>query len=445
VFNPGERVEGFTSPLSVLLDAVGLLLRIEPWIVSQTMSILGAVVASIAVAFAWMRMHPTFRWPIPGLLVALSPAIAYHAAAGLGTTLAAGLLGLWVLGYVADLDEPRSSWAAGLALGLACFVRAELVLFAIPYVVAEWRRTRAPQSALSLVPLAGWTAFRLIYYHALLPVTYHVKKLPFLVDLQYGLQYLSHATMLTGIGVALALPVILLVQRDTGSPVARCIALGTLAYTLFVVYVGGDYMSFARFFVPVIPVAALIGSEAVTRLLAAGTVRIGLTLTSLVFLIWPRQETEDVFKYQEQLEQRWIRIGKALNRAVTTPQSIALGAVGAIGYFSGLKVIDQLGMTNDAVWRTKPDLSVGMKGHQRYDGEWARAQRPDIVLIGNGLFVDQSESTPTFPPDRAMLATSGFRDSYQPMAIDIPESYPLIFFLRRGSMEPIGAWAVTER
>jgi len=394
---------------------------------------------------AWFALRPSSRIPVPALLVAASPAIAYHASAGLGTTLVAGLLAVWAWRWIEDSGQQRSRVLPALALGLACLARAEAVLFAIPYAIHELRRKDRLAPAVALLPIAAWTVFRLAYYGALLPVTYHVKKLPFLVDLGFGLRYLARSTGTTGIGIAVLIGAAVLLRPGRRPPALVPIALGLLASTLFVVYVGGDYMNLARFFVPVLPLAILLAAD-----VAAGwlpSVVLGTTVVSacLAFLQWPRQERADVFKYQEQLEQRWIRVGQALRRAVKPDRTVAVGAVGAIGYFSGLRIVDRLGMTNDAILRAAPDLSVEMKGHHRFDSAWVLSKRPDIVLIGSGLFAEGTDSLVAFPPDRQMLAEPGFRSSYRPMAIEVAESYPLIFFLREGSDVPLGARAVQQR
>ena len=54
--------------------------------------------------------------------------------------------------------------------------------------------------------LSGLAAgIRLAYYDRLLPITYHVKKLPLKVDLGYGAEYLLQATLETGALVLAAL------------------------------------------------------------------------------------------------------------------------------------------------------------------------------------------------------------------------------------------------
>ena len=443
VYNLGERVEGFSSPLHLLLCASAIRLGIPPWSASQWTSILASGVAAAAVAAAWFHSRPTARWPIPGVLVAASPAIAYHSAAGLGTTIAAALLAVWGCLLTDEERHPRRSVLAALVLGLACLARAELLLFAVPYALR--RKTGRRATLLVFVPLAGWTLFRLAYYGSLLPVTYHVKKLPFLVDLGYGWRYLVRATEMTGIGLVVVLAAAFLLPTRKSSPALRACALGVAVYTLFVVYVGGDYMSFARFFVPILPLGYWLGSEAVSALVANSRIRVALAALVPLGFQWPQAERRDVFRYHEQNEERWIQVGKGLPDSTSPDQSIATSAIGAVGYFSERRIVDMLGMTNDSVWRTAPNLSVEMKGHHRCDAPWVLAQKPDVVLIGAGLMLESGSSIPAFTYERGILDSDEFRSTYHSRVMEIPGSYALIFFQRRDSPVLKGSHPIERR
>ena len=90
VFNAGERVEGFTAPLYVLVLALGMAVGIAPRIFSLALCHLSA--AGAAWCVARLEQSDGRRAPVAAWLVAASPAIAYHANVGMGTTLLALLL-----------------------------------------------------------------------------------------------------------------------------------------------------------------------------------------------------------------------------------------------------------------------------------------------------------------------------------------------------------------
>ena len=66
--------------------------------------------------------------------------------------------------------------------------------------------------------------------------------------------------------------------------------------------------------------------------------------------------------------------------------SVATVPVGAIGYFSGLDVIDLVGLTSREVakgGRSIPPqlLFVGWIGHERENTRWVLAERPSLIVM----------------------------------------------------------------
>jgi hypothetical protein len=454
VFNLGERVEGFTTPLWTLLCALGIELGIDPAVLSQALGVLAVAVAAFAVAETWRAWWPQSRWPVPALLVALCPSLAYHAAVGLGTTLLAALLALWLWRYGCALRAGRPAASAAAFVGIACLARAEAVLFAVPFLAFELGRLRSRESAtaersraligeiaLALAPLAAWTVFRAIYFRHGLPITYYAKRLPLSDDLGYGLAYLRDATLGAGVGACAC--VVLLGLWKGGASLDRAwkaAAIGFLLHTAYVVLVGGDYMPFHRFFVPALPIGLLLATHALygwirVRPRACTATAIG----AIALMQWTQMRRSELAELYAQLDARWIEIGKTLRNTAAASTSIALEPVGAIGYFSRLPIVDMLGMTNDALWKVDPDVTIPDKGHHRHDVDWVLSQKPDVILVGRGLLMAGTNTVPLFVADRGFFTRDEFRSDYSPFVMDIEQSYPLVFYLRRGSPPPRGA------
>ena len=221
VFNPGERVEGFTIPLWALILAAAHRAGVSPEAWSFGLSIVGTCAAVAAIGSLWRRLRPGARWPLPALLLALSPAMAFHAAFGLGTTLLAALLALWLWTYERDLAHERPAWRAALWLGLASLVRHEALLLAFPFLLAEQRRRVLGTALAALLPALAWAVFRWAYYGELLPTTWGVKKLPFFDDLAFGTLYLWESTLDCGIGLCLAVVLLHVSRRPQGATARR--------------------------------------------------------------------------------------------------------------------------------------------------------------------------------------------------------------------------------
>lgn len=444
VFNPGERVEGITAPLHVLLCALGIALRLDPAAFTQGVGIAASALAAYALARAEQREDRP-RFPLAALLVAASPAVAYHAVAGLGTPLLALFLALFALGHLRDVREGRTRGSTVLVLGLAVFARPEAVLFALPWWFAERRRGGALRASLALAPLVAWSAFRLAYYGKLVPTTYLVKKLPFLVDLGYGARYLALGTAETAVGICVVIAIAAVARGAFARGSAeRTLACGLALHAAYVVYVGGDYLALARFFVPVLPVAYLLAVAALASAPLAPRLRLALGAAAVLILQWPQARRPELARAYEQLERRWIAVGRTLAAIADPGQAVAAEAVGALGWHSRLRIVDMLGLTNDHLWRVEPDLSVADKGHHRYDHAWMLDQRPEIVLLSGGL-LDESGALPAFARTRGLLEDARFAAEYRAWAANVGGSYPLVFFLRRDARAPRGAQPIDLR
>jgi len=449
VFNPGQLVEGFSAPLWVLLIAGGLGMGLPAQATGFALALAGAVLAVVATGLAWRRLHPGTQWYPPALLLAASPALGWHAVAGLGTALMAGLIALWLWLWLEAHERDEPAWGAALALGLAGLMRTEAVLFALPFLVLEARKRRLPAAALALLPALLWLAFRLVYYERWLPVTYHVKRLPLLEELRFGVVYLGVCTLTTGIGlmVFLALPLLLHPRPRSESPL-RAATAGLFLFVAYVVWVGGDFLELARFFLPALPVALVLACSGFRRLTGARPAALATALVvALALTQWPQFFDRPALRMRHaEFEQRWKRVALELKSRVAPETSLATSPIGALGWYSELPIVDMLGLTNDAIWRAEPNLDIVEKGHHRYDAEWVLSQSPDLVVLANAwLDVDESGTAPTTPTmvisawERTLFEHRDFQSNYAPWAVDVGESYPLILYVRRDVPPPRGA------
>jgi arabinofuranosyltransferase len=270
VFNAGERVEAFTSPLwlaLLLCVDLALPLRLE-WIAVASGLALTAVGFVFAAAGATRLWHhvggdgPTV--PVGLLVFAALPPVWDFATSGLDGALGVAWLGTswWALCRRiysgAPRHEPSATTPAGtcVLIGLGPLVRPDLVIMTVAFlavlVVSEtsWRaRGRVVAWALAL-PLA-YEAFRMAYYAAIVPNTALAKEAG-ASDWARGWRYLLDTVQPYHLWIPLVLLVLLGLipllrsARARGSrlqviAIAAPVAAG-LAHTAYVVRVGGDFM-----------------------------------------------------------------------------------------------------------------------------------------------------------------------------------------------------------
>lgn len=442
VFNLGERIEGFSAPGWLFLIAGALAAGIDPERFSIALSILASGVAAWAVGELWRRRHPQSLGAGPAWLVAATPALGWHAIIGLGTVVLAALLACFALLWERAVARERSALGAALVLGLAAFVRNEALLFALPFVVHEQRRGRLASAAIALAPLAAWQVFRVAYFGRWTPVTYSVKKLAFADDLRLGLEYLAKANSECGIGV-LAVLAAVAASSARGFSIVRAAAVGFGAHVAYVVYVGGDFLPFARFFVPALPIGAWLAFEGARTLLGEKRA-LGAALFAAALGLLQLQQTRraEFAADHADSEPRWKLMGESVARAVPADTKVALAPIGAFGWVSRLYIVDMLGLTNDWVLRAPPDPGITIKGHQRYDAEGVLAQAPQMIIIGNGWLHRGPNGQPELKAshwERTLVEHPHFIERYAPMKLEIAGSYPLLFFWRAGATAPTGA------
>lgn len=449
VFNPGQLVEGFSSPLWTVLLAVAAKLGLD---LPGTAQVIG-LASSFAVAHGLARVGELLNLRLgalaPAGLAAASPAIAFHAGNGLSSVFLAALLVTWLRLLLSAERRDRSSVPAALVLGLACLTRQEVLVFALPFVLRALARRQWLAGLLPYAIAALWFAFRYATYGELLPATHAAKRLPFLVDLGYGLAYLGRGTLESGVGLMVVLATVVAVTRTDGW---RVVAGGFLLHCAVVVHVGGDFVPLGRFFVPVLPVGFALGvlgtGELVGRIRAAaageGEARssigaIGAVVLTIVALQWTQWMRPDLFGERSFFVDRWERLGRYFGEHCEAGTKVALSPVGAFGYYSELPIVDVLGITSGEMADVEPDLDVVLKGHHRYNGPRVLAYEPDIVLLGNCVRMPGSGRLFINPWERDLFLSEAFQRDYVHMLAPIPGDEDLDLWVRRGSPALPGA------
>lgn len=279
VFNIGERVEGFSSPLHVLLVSVMYVLPGGHDLLKvKLLSLLFAVLTLVAAR----RLVSSMQFPAWGrtvylVLVGGSWSLAVASGNGLETTLTCWLTTLLVAGLVRGDAVRRPIFMAWCAAGIAA-VRPEGILVAFvlaltsiavePRGSALWRRFAWFGGAIA-AELAILVA-RLAYYGQLLPNTYYAKRGDVSTNFHYGISYLQ--LLLPGVPTASK---DLVLAFAVGGAMSLLLARNrrpwyvigaVVAQILFILESGGDWMFGNRFFAPAVPMAAVLVVKGVVEL-----------------------------------------------------------------------------------------------------------------------------------------------------------------------------------
>jgi hypothetical protein len=193
VWNPGEFVEGFSSPLWALFLAGLRFLRLDYWVIVPVVGVLSFA------AFWWMAVlvNRKLAEDAGGRVASLNiPLIFVTLNYGVLSSFTSGLETPFVL-VMAAVYACLLLWPGSLALqvlvGLSPMVRHELLipfLLALLYVTVRTKRPPIAAIAGCLATLGPYLVFRVWYYADLLPNTFYLKDE---IWVGQGLKYLYDA------------------------------------------------------------------------------------------------------------------------------------------------------------------------------------------------------------------------------------------------------------
>lgn len=293
-WNTLERVQAYTHPLWMFLlsgvyfltDKTGLTSDIYYPAILLCMTLSLAAVLVYALWIARSVPHA-----IVGLMVlAFSRAFIDYSTSGLENPLTFLLLALFLGTYLQDTPlTPRRLLGLSLLAGLGTLNRMDTLLLFAPALLQAWWtaglapvapaaetgtppiRPRSPLAgrirllgivAAGFLPFVAWEAFSLVYYGFLFPNTAYAKlntDIPAGELARQGVAYLLDSLRRDPVTLpAIAVGLLLAFRSRHGRPIAA--AIGILLYLLYILKIGGDFMS-GRFFAAPLLVAVILAGR----------------------------------------------------------------------------------------------------------------------------------------------------------------------------------------
>ncbi|MBM3130514.1 MAG: hypothetical protein FJ009_18035 [Chloroflexi bacterium] len=444
VFNPGERVEGFTNflwtTLTIPLEGAGVDVGRASMLIG---ALFGLATIWLVLRFARIVGAPRGIGWLAAFLLAADGSFVLWSVSGMETPLFAFLLFAGALLYVQEQtsdkgqvtsDDERFTFhvshhlspvsrhlpLSGIFFALAAMTRPEgLFVFAITVahqaawrVIAERRlftwRDVARVFAFAIIFAPYWLA-RWYYYKSFLPNTFHAKVAASgpAAQIERGWNHLTQFVNVHLSWIVLLPPIVAVWSAVSGQPSAiggqRSSVVGhrsfwttyfialIIPYAAYIVYVGGDW-SVGRFFAPLMPFFYLLvaqGLADIWRIIPSRATRAewipAAFLVGAMFLA-------SSFNGEYGIYIRSFDAGRASNARVTmgrwlkanAPRGtlIAVDAAGQVPYFSELPAVDMFGINDLHIGRLQvATLGQGTPGHEKFDLIYVILRQPEYVVI----------------------------------------------------------------
>ncbi|MGZ6066494.1 MAG: hypothetical protein ACXWVM_29115 [Polyangiales bacterium] len=437
VFNPGERVEGYTNPLwTVLLAGIHLL----PLHDAHTSLVAKLVALCVVVWVVWLscelllEIEPAARplLPVVTLAVAYAYDITFWAANGYETPLLTALFTFAALRIVRE--RGRASPLTVLAIGVLPLVRSDAfhlsaMLGLLAIALSERPRAAAARvSFAALLPVAH-LLWRRSYYGEWLPNTFHLKVSGLQHRVGLGLAYVETFALRYALFLAVA-GVGAYVLRDRFRAWTLAAAAAVALYCLSV---GGDVFAGSRFFAAVVPVLMVAALSSIARVEAPAARHAAITAFALAAIVTGVHRPSDLDDASRPYREGVIA-GVALRDHARNDTTVAVVAAGNVPYFSHLRSIDTLGKADRAIAHSSV-VHPGIIGHTKFDYEEVLGVRkPEWVVALYPLRHPEPETCAMLGTYVLALPCShAFQRWYANQPIKIPGMTSVMLFAREGT------------
>ncbi|MBA4406808.1 hypothetical protein C0389_05995 [bacterium] len=467
VFNAGERVEGYTNFLWVMILSliyflnhariISLDLESEAQFLSITFSVCTLILTYLLSRTILNRedheRSTTANFVneliilIPVFLLSVSTPLIYWGVSAMETSLFVFLTLLLILIYLRkkETDKPNFWW-----ISISVFnslLRPEgLIVFALilshkifynMFLSEEKKfllrirsvvdKTLIQEISFFSFPLLIYFCFRLIYYGYPLPNTFYSKTEFSFEFIVRGLNYFfDFAKAYLLYGFVLLYPLVLFFDKKNIREFSLLLWL-TFAWTILNILIGGDVLPIHRFFLPLMPLMFILFMKAiqftiskftgkkkwVADLISAALIMIIVIAGSVNYSIQKSQMMEK-HSYESGLVKKmkvyasWVNTqGERKGRQV----SVAMSTIGAFSFYSDARVIDLVGLTDEYISHhpkevegIDEDLPVLWK-ERHYNAEYIISQEPDYIIFPAG-------AKPSAFAECALYVQSEFRKNY---------------------------------
>lgn len=472
VFNVGERVEGYTNFLWLVVLIALDYVKISYVEFASHLSSVFAVLILMLTYFISRQTDKNSEKPasgifpnlIPVFLLVFSPSFAYWAVSGMESMLFIFLFLSAVYYYLKKDNRTSINYYTPVFLALAALTRPEgIYLWGIIYLhkfigvqfsrKEIFSKNNLIEVAIFLVPVLMHTTFRLFYYGYLFPNTFYAKASFDSTSLQAGLLYFwVFCQNYLLYGFVLVLPLFLLTKKEYRGEVTLFFTIVAF-YSLYVISIGGDVLPLHRFWLPILPIIYVYFGKSLVAILALMTSRkylssrfafgiIVMVVLGTGFANYQMNNarcfslSQKEVSFVESLKKK-AAIVNGLEEALGKRLTVAMTTIGAFSYYTEANVIDMLGLT-DAYIAHHPlyiaevsnDKEVEWK-EKKYNADYILSRKPDYIFFSTGV-------KPSAFCERALFMKNEFFNNYYLQFVPLTSSdFQFLFCLKTENLKKL--------
>lgn len=397
VYNTGEYVEGFSSPLYTIL--LGLLY----FITGVSVPFLAIIVSLIAGCFTIFLLFRILQKYLPdsgcNIFICLSVIIFFspflvESVQGMETTLYIFLLTCFIYSEISD----KRHWINYLLYFSLILTRPEGVFLLTGYFVYKTFLDRKHIMEIGFITLFYLivVGLRYVYYCDIWPNTFYAKT-PFSMMLLWtGFnKNISFLKKMAFIAIPCIIYMIIyfkkIMRRDF------ILVYPILFYIFFISYIGGGFKFTARY--DIFPISSYIVLYSLLAIKVASGLRLRylkvlfLIILALANIFYNRtsfRRAEGFHSSRKVITARQREFGLYLKNNYPKNTLMSTGQAGAIKYYSDFANVDLLGLCDRHIARQDFDTrGLVLVGHLKGDGDYVLEREPDLIIFHNGLFSDE--------------------------------------------------------
>lgn len=423
VYNDGEKVEGYTNFLWVMIESFFFTLNLPIITSVHLLSILFFIISLMLVYLLTDKLIENSLFSFfTLLLLGANPSFLAYATGGLETQLQALLVLITFLVYNKIYQSKQVEYKYYFILSvvfifillnrldsviLIFLISISLVLLHFFKKEGEALKKLFLLYLLPILVIGYWLLWKKNYYGDILPNTFYVKAIS--SDMSFLIFRGFFFVGLFGVlSFLLPMTYILFFNRKAFFYKKKNISyLGTktimicyvLLHVLYIIKVGGGFMEF-RYFIQITPIIYIIISTFMTFNMKRKAIYVGFLLLFVNPIIgkilmpnyiFGVESIENLSNHLYKENEDWVAIGKKLNTFTDIDNSVVIGVnpAGAIPFYSKLESIDMLGLNdkwvamNGLPYRRTP-------GHFKITSLAYLLEREVNIVIGKPIMVNNA-------------------------------------------------------